>query len=120
MVFVSWLGAQPIVVVGALGEPFARIGPSGVEVNLHSPTWIDNARSRDQDVSGLVADPTASPAWTVAATQPSLAWLELRGQVPEGRQRVVWRIPIESDEGASAIVAETRRVTPRSVRSSSS
>ena len=43
-------GTEPVTVLGKEGEPFARIGPRGVEVNERSPTHVD-----DQVAKGEIA-----------------------------------------------------------------
>lgn len=105
--FVSNRGPTQIVVVGAGGEPFLRIGPTGTEVNRHSPTWIENARVRGLDVAQLVADPDAAPDWELLSSAPRASWLEFRGNyergepprsvIDGGNTKVLrrWSVPIE-------------------------
>jgi hypothetical protein len=109
VVFVSWTGDTPLVVLGAAGEPFARFEPSGVEVNRHSSIWIDNARARDQDVSGLVAEALAEPEWVAVSSAPSFSWLEPRGALRDRRTRT-WRVPFETATGRPVLIAETKLV----------
>ena len=89
-----------------------HIGPDGVEANRHSPTWIDNARARDQDLAAAAAeaDPDAAPDWTLVSSAPSTSWLEFRGNYARGEppRAVVdakktavlrrWSVPIEQGE----------------------
>ena len=106
--FLSNRGDEPVVVLGASGEPFLRVGEDGTEVNRHSPTWADNARARGQDlaVAAAVADPGALPEWAPETATPAYSWLEFRGlytreqpprRVLEGQKTAVlraWAIPL--------------------------
>ena len=119
--YVTNTGPTPVVVVGASGEPFLRIGPDGVEANRHSPTWIDNARARDQDLTAAAAeaDPDAAPDWTPVSSSPSTSWLEFRGNyhrgeppravVDKGGTTVLrrWSVPIERGEQRVDVRGET-------------
>jgi hypothetical protein len=101
--------AEPVVVLGRDGEPFARVGPSGAEVNRHSSTWVENARARDQDLAVATAtvDAGAPPDWAPLTSAQSYAWLEFRGlyerdrpprRVIDGRKNAVlreWTVPLE-------------------------
>lgn len=114
-------GDEPVVVLGAHGEPFLRVGPGGSEVNRHSPTWIDNARARDQDLSTAtaVADPKATPDWSLLSTAATISWLEFRGNyeradppprvVASGKTAVLrrWSVPIERDGRRATVRGET-------------
>jgi hypothetical protein len=107
--FLSNSDAEAVVVLGRGGEPFARVGPGGVEVNRHSSTWADNARAQDQDlaVAAAIVDPGAPPEWTPVTTTRSYSWLEFRGLYGRDRppRRVLdanktavlraWTVPIE-------------------------
>jgi len=119
--YVTNTGAVPIVVLGASGEPFLRIGRDGVEANRHSPTWIDNARARDQDLTAAAAeaDPGAAPDWTLVSTAPNSSWLEFRGNyargeppravVDAGETRVLrrWSVPIVRGDRRVEVQGET-------------
>jgi hypothetical protein len=80
-IFVENLSPEPIVVLGKEDEPFARIGPTGAEVNLRSPTWVEVQQARGQDPSEA-ADPTAEPKWQQVAEGPRWTWLEFRAAAP--------------------------------------
>jgi len=119
--YVTNSGTTPVVVLGADDEPFLRIGPDGVEANRHSPTWIDNARARDQDLTAAAAeaDPDAAPDWTLVSSSPSTSWLEFRGNyargepppavVDAGETTVLrrWSVPIERGEQRVEVRGET-------------
>lgn len=112
-------GPAVVTVFGADGEPFARVGPTGTEVNRRSPTWLATAQGRGEDVEGLSADPAAEPDWSAIGPDPSLAWLDERGRYPEdeppagvlaaGSAAVVleWSVPLERDGERATIEAVT-------------
>ncbi len=115
-VFVDYRGSAPIVVLGPEREPFLRVGPDGVEANLHSPLWIDNLRTRDQEVGGLLADPTAPPSWSRVSAEPTIAWLDPRGLVdrPGGtgsNQARRWSVPVLAGRGRSSVDLTSGLVT---------
>lgn len=103
-------GARVVTVFGKEGEPFARIGPRGVDVNERSPTHVDDqvAKGEIAAVSDGGADASAAPQWRRVSSASSYAWLETRalypGQRPpreisEGRERVVlekWTVPVQA------------------------
>ncbi len=72
---------EPVVVGGRDGEPFARIGPRGVEVNERSPLHVADLRQRGE-LPRVAADPSAPPRWRRVETVPSFAWTEPRAQYP--------------------------------------
>jgi hypothetical protein len=78
-------GADPVTVYGPTGEPFARVGPAGAEVNRRSPAWVDNARAQERDpaATAAVVDAAAPPEWLVVSSAPTFAWLEFRGAYPD-------------------------------------
>ena len=80
-IFVENLSPEPIVVLGKEDEPFARIGPTGAEVNVKSPMWVEVQQARGQDPSEE-ADPTAEPKWQQVADGPRWTWLEFRAAAP--------------------------------------
>jgi hypothetical protein len=119
--FLANHSATPVVVVGREGEEFARVGPDGVEVNRRSPTWADNARAQDQEltIGGAVVDASAQPDWTPVTSTPSYSWLEFRGlyerdrpprRVRDGGKTAVlraWTIPLEQDGRRVELRGET-------------
>lgn len=70
-----------VLVRGAAGEPFLRVGPSGAHVNVRSPTWAQTASARGRVPPALV-DPDAPPRWKRLSDAPRVGWLEPR-TVPE-------------------------------------
>jgi hypothetical protein len=109
--------AQPVTVYGREGEPFAQVGPAGVQVNLHSATWIDQLQFRNQSPTEA-DDPHAAPDWQTTDTATKLTWLDTRAAYPQlvpppsiarsARPTVLvdWTIPLAS--GASRVVMRGR------------
>lgn len=105
--FLINLGQRPVTVLGKEGEPFARIGPDGVEVNLLSPTHFDDRLARGS-VPAVPADPDAAPRWRRVERQARYAWLDTRalyerGRPPReiaegGRETVLrrWTVPLQA------------------------
>ncbi|MEO7556764.1 MAG: hypothetical protein ABIV94_09215, partial [Acidimicrobiales bacterium] len=102
------VGTEPVTVIGAAGEPFARIGPSGAEVNRHSATYVRSAQAQGQPLAdAAVIDPAAPPDWVAVGADPSYAWIDERGrfsgaELPPAATAtsaatvvVDWRVPIE-------------------------
>lgn len=98
--FVRFDGAGTVVVDGADGEPFLRLGPNGAEVNRRSPTWVFTAQAQGADLDGVEADASAAPEWQQASPTPSFAWLDPRAliaQVGDEAQALEWVVPVSID-----------------------
>jgi hypothetical protein len=99
-------GGHTVVVLGYLGEPVLRIGPSGVAVNGASPTAAG---------AGLVTTtppgPGAAPRWQALSDRPSFAWHDarLRG-LPTGVERSRWKLPVLFDGARAELGGEIWRV----------
>jgi hypothetical protein len=72
-------------VEGVSGEPFLRIGPSGVYANVRSPSYFTSALQRIETVPSNV-DAGASPRWRRVSELPIWGWLERRAAVPSSLQ----------------------------------
>jgi hypothetical protein len=72
-------GRRPVTVLGRAGEPFARVGPRGVEVNQRSPSHVDELRLRGE-LPRVAADPDAAPVWRKVKAVPSFTWTEHRAR----------------------------------------
>lgn len=100
--------APELVLFGTDGEPFARIGTRGAEVNQASPTWSLTERSR----SGLVPDGPigwgTAPRWRQENTAPHLTWLEPRAIPRSEGDDVAWSIP--GRLGAEPVAIQGRSV----------
>lgn len=106
--FVETSGNHDVTVVGEAGEPFARVTRRGAEVNLRSPTYQADRRTRGERVP-VSADPQAPPSWKRVADGPRFSWLEVRAaydseQPPDDvlartTPTVVkeWTVPLEID-----------------------
>ncbi len=104
------------VISGAQGEPFARLGPTGAEINERSPTWAADAQGRGVPVRAT--DPRAAPMWRRIAGTPSITWVDprlrwadqlppdsaLASDVPVVLRR--WSVPVTVD-GRPAALAGT-------------
>ena len=113
-----------VVVRGKQGEPFARIGRRGVQVNLKSTTHQEDQRSKGAS-SGATADPGAAPRWRRVDEAPRYLWFDSRadyapGQPPDAianrRSRTVlkrWTVPLESSAGQFALQGTTSWVPKR-------
>ena len=98
-------GDSPVSVLGPDGEVFARIGPDGTSVNVHSPAWLATAQYQNRDLLTSVIDPEAKPEFLLLSQQAELIWpdprLAPRGSLVEevsGLREPVevgtWSIPV--------------------------
>lgn len=71
-------GDAPVSVLGPDGEVFARIGPNGAEVNVHSTVWIPTAQYRNRASEFLtdVVDPAKKPKFVGVSPAAELIWPE--------------------------------------------
>jgi hypothetical protein len=74
-------GDEPVVVLGASGEPFLRIGPGGTSANVRSPTWQRTGKAEVTTTAPPI-DAKAAPAWQTQSSTPSYAWIEFRAAPP--------------------------------------
>lgn len=65
-------------ILGAGGEGFLRIGPSGVEANLGSPDWYRSATPEGDGRVPSTAVAGAVPNWVRISVQPSWGWFDHR------------------------------------------
>src|SRR5829696_1461927 len=99
---------RTITVLGPTGEPYLRLGPHGVEVNMRSPA--DPGTGPENGAQAPASgDARAAPRWRRIASEARYAWLESRARFPPelvpadvvtgGRRRVLltWEIPLEVD-----------------------
>jgi hypothetical protein len=75
--------SRALLVMGAEGEPFLRIGPAGVEANVRSQTWRASARQHDRLAS-------AGSDWQRVASVPRFSWVEPRA----AQKQSEWQIPM--------------------------
>lgn len=97
---------QTVTVIGRGNEPFARIGPDGVAMNLRSLTYLDERLVRELPPTEVLTDPGAPPQWQNVGTDRARAWIDLRATYPLERpprdvvaqqtqtKLVEWAIPI--------------------------
>lgn len=69
--------ATDVVVLGAQGEPFLRIGPGGSDANLRSPTW-QSIQAAQGEATDVTPDPAAPPQWSQVSGQHVYAWVDPR------------------------------------------
>jgi hypothetical protein len=107
----TYTGPGTLVVVGYEGEPYLRIGPNGVEHNLHSPATYLNEDRYARVALPTMADPDAAPEWRQVSAGRAVAFHDHRTHwmdtVPPaavradpGRQTVIfdhWQIPLTVD-----------------------
>ena len=110
---------------GDANEPFLRIGPSGVEANLRSPTYYTSGATAIQKVPPI-ADATAAPEWKKVSPYPVWAWLERRAAVPaelyqrdelgtKTRTVLEWKTPIRLGGKPLDVVGRVEWIPPRQV-----
>jgi hypothetical protein len=100
---------EPVTVEGRDGEPFARFSRRGVEVNLHSPVYVEGQKARGL-IARLPADAEARPRWETVSPVPSFTWIEPRAryapeqppdpvvQRGEPTRLVSWAVPLKQGE----------------------
>ena len=108
-VFLQNASPRTVTVLGGEGEPFARVGRRGVELNLRSPITAENMRQQGEQFK-VAVDPRSPPVWRRVRSQPSLTWIEPRARyAPEqppdaivqsgGPARLrAWEIPLVAGE----------------------
>ncbi len=110
-----------VALLGAPARPFAQVGPGGVEVNLHSPSWIDQLQFQNRTPT-VAADPSAPPQWEQESTAPRFDWLDTRAQYreltpPQAAYRtsrptvlVRWSIPLGEGSARQTVQGRTSYV----------
>lgn len=110
--FVENGGEEPVTVLGRSGEPFARSGLEGVEVNVRSLSHVDDQRLQGESPE-VVADAGAELLWREMGDAPRYNWLEPRAafereQPPQevlnaGESATVleWAVPARLADGAT-------------------
>ena len=86
--YVQNSGARTVTVLGQQGEPFAHIGPHGVQVNLRSPIHAADASARGQ-TPGASANPAARPLWRRVSASGAYDWFD-----PRPRLERHWSVPL--------------------------
>lgn len=117
-----------VLVFGYEGEPYVRIGPEGVHVNLASEATYVNA-DRFAEVSEIPADvgPDQEPRWDLVSGEPTYAWHDHRihwmspalpPQVTDPGKRTVvnpeWRVPFTYADSQEMVTGELVWVPPPS------
>jgi hypothetical protein len=68
-----------VIVLGYEGEPYLKIGPSGVYENVHSAaTYINRTRQGGTVPAGVDTSPTATPEWHKVGDGRTASWHDHR------------------------------------------
>jgi hypothetical protein len=106
-----------VTVVGASGEPMARMRDRVVEANLLSPSWVPIGQATGK-VPAVASDPDASPRWARIFEGFRWSWPDFRNRPPDAELPPLslskrgtltvrrWEIPID---------VGSRRVTIRGI-----
>lgn len=70
-------GSETVEILGYSGEPYLRIGPSGVERNENSPATYLNEERYGADVPPEVTE-DSEPGWVQISDEPSYYWHDHR------------------------------------------
>jgi len=116
-VFLSNTTSRTVRVRGRQGEPFARIGPEGVQVNVHSVTYAEDRRARGLE-PGQEVDPLHEPTWVDVSGSSTFTWLDTRADtadqpaaaaLEEGQPVTMgrWQIPLEVGDRHTRIEGAT-------------
>jgi hypothetical protein len=71
-------GGKTVSVLGPDGEVFARLGPGGDEVNVHSALWVPTAQYGNRDLLSSVVDPGSRPTFVLFGRGRELIWPDSR------------------------------------------
>ena len=94
---VSDTGPQTVTIMGEQGEPFARIGPAGVQVNVRSPIYAADVSARG-GTPATASNPAAPPLFRRVSTSGTLDWFDPR---PHLQSR--WTVPVRIGAHVTAI-----------------
>ncbi len=95
---VSNTGAQTLTILGEQGEPFARIGPTGVQVNVRSPIYAADISARGGAPPPTVSNPAAPPLYRSVSSAGTLDWFD-----PRPRLQPRWTVPVRIGARTTAI-----------------
>jgi hypothetical protein len=105
---------ETLLVLGAGGEPFLRIGRGGVDANLRSETWQRSARAAAAPFAPPAAshaqtasDPSGAAVWQRVAQTARFGWIEPRAVWEDPRETAApgaaprergWQVPMQLGE----------------------
>ena len=95
------VGRHRVVVLGYLGEPFVRLDPDGVFVNVASPTAAGTKLAPPHPRAGR-------PLWHREGTRPVVIWHDTR--VLAGEKTGRWRVPLVVDGRRTFLTGTVVRV----------
>ena len=113
--FLETTGADPVVILGRSGEPFLRFSDRGVEANVRSPLWIDNAQARGEATTSA-GDPNGAPDWRSVSATSRFAWIEFRAwpgtdepkvSADHAPHRLAWSSPMRVGDRSLVLVGLT-------------
>ena len=111
--FLESSGSEKVTVAGKAGEPFLAFAADGVEANLLSPSWRENALARGE-TPPEESDPAAPPRWQRISRSPRYGWIEFRAwpgsdEPPRARaaRRLRWSIPVTVAEKPIVLEGQT-------------
>jgi hypothetical protein len=114
----DYRGDGVVVVLGYRGEPYLRVGSSGVEQNLRSPaTYLNETLDASAPVPEF-ADPQAEPEWQQISTVPRARWHDHRAhwmsaEPPPAVQAEPGATYVIFDPWVVSILVDGRRVEVR-------
>jgi hypothetical protein len=121
-----------LLVLGYDGEPYLRIGPSGVHRNERSPASYLNRDRFARSAVPLTADPGAAPRWRRLSPRPVWQWHDHRIQwmgvgppvqvreAPRQTHRIFdWRVPARLGDRPLTVLGRLDYVPPRARGASS-
>ena len=97
--------AVEVTVTGYSGEPYLRVGPSGVWENTRSPSVYLNTSVDATTEVPETADPTAVPDWQQRSTGTSVRWHDHRTHWMGGTPPIAQLFPGQTHEIAGWTVA---------------
>jgi hypothetical protein len=108
--------ARQVVVLGYAGEPYLRIGPSGVDENRRSPATYLNRTRFGSDPVPPEANPKAAPVWRRVSIGQTAAWHEHRAQWmelddPPAIRAAPWRLHVIRPKWTVQVRDGVRRIT---------
>lgn len=129
-VFASWSGPMPVTILGEAGEPFIRLGPSGADANLDSPTWRAAQQAQGRTPPEVLTGGGSGDAtvrWQHLDDAPRASWIDPRlmygpGVPPpdvqarlEPTDLLRWSLPVETGPTRMLVEGVTEWVPDRAV-----
>jgi len=104
---------ESVIVLGSSGEPFLRFDSRGVDANVRSASWRENALARGEQVA-LPIDPKAPPDWKSVSSSSKYGWVEFRAwpgsDEPNTHAPAAFRWSVPLEVGSQKIAVEGKTV----------